>query len=105
MKKIIIAATLSLLSTAAFADASMDWKGGTNANGSQVGYNSSQNTGNGGPIGGHGGGMINGSVTGHDDTTYAGSRSDAVQGLHEAEGRGRSNGNGNARDNHGANKK
>jgi hypothetical protein len=69
MKSILIAAAAcSLLSTAAFADATLSLKG-TNSNGSSIGQQSSQATGNGGWVSGN---------NGPDQTTYPGSRADAV---------------------------
>ena len=66
MKKIILAAAFSLLATSAFAQASLGFKdGGTNSNGSSIGQQSSQVTGNGDWVGGNG-------TSGNDQTTSPG---------------------------------
>ena len=86
MKKIILAAAFSLLATSAFAQATLSMKdSGTSSNGSSIGQQSSQATGNGAWVGGNG---VNGSA--NDQTTYPGSRADAVHGVNGAPG---SNGN------------
>jgi hypothetical protein len=72
MKKIILAAAFSLLATSAFAQATLSMKdNGTNSNGSSIGQQSSQATGNGDWVGGNG-------TSGGDQTTSPGSRADAV---------------------------
>ena len=74
MKKIILAAAFSLLATSAFAQATLSMKdNGTNSNGSSIGQQSSQATGNGDWVGGNG-------TSGPDQTTSPGSRADAVHG-------------------------
>jgi len=69
VKSVLIAvAAFSLLSTAAFADATLTFKG-TDSNGSSIGQQSSQVTGNGGWVSGN---------NGPDQTTYPGSRAALV---------------------------
>ena len=82
MKKIILAATLSLVSTMAFSAANSDFKGGapgnTNANpDNSVAVGSSQVTGNGAVVGGHGTNTFGGT----DQTTAPGTRGNLVQGA------------------------
>jgi hypothetical protein len=78
MKKMILAAGLSLLATAAFAGATLDPSKGTNSKGSDVGQSSSSYKGNGDVIGGNGTYAANN--PGSDQTTGPHSRPDAVEG-------------------------
>jgi hypothetical protein len=78
MKKLILAAALSLLTTTAFAGATLTANGNSKSNGSIVGQLSSAATGNGDGIGGNGDGIA---ATGYDDTSSPGSRADAVHGY------------------------
>lgn len=80
MTKLLLAVTLSLLTTSAFAGATLTLKG-TNSQGSPIGVASSQATGNGDWVGGNGTG--DGTLGAGDQTTYPGSRADLV---HQANG-------------------
>ena len=87
MKKIILAATLSLVTTMAFAGATLDTKG-TDSNGSATGVSSSTYTGNGDHIGGNG-------TSGVDQTTDPASRPNLKQqyGVMNGNANGLDNGN------------
>ena len=76
MKKMMMAAALSLLSTAAFAQATMTNNDNSQSNGSSIGQQSSRVTGNGDWVGGNGTGT--GPYGAGDQTTSPGSRADAV---------------------------
>ena len=76
MKKIILAAALSLLTTAAFAEATLTANDNSKSNGSSIGQQSSAATGNGDHVGGNGTGA--GPNGAGDQTTSPGSRADAV---------------------------
>jgi hypothetical protein len=80
----IAAAVLGTPSWADQPDGTFVFKENSNSQGSNVGTASSQIIQNGQFVGGN-------HESGMDQTTYPGSRADEVQGLHEAEGRGRSN--------------
>jgi hypothetical protein len=82
MKTMIVAAALSLLSTAALAGAHYDLKGASNidtkGNGNLVATYSSSGTGNGAVVGGNGTSYDN---SGADQTNAPGSRAAAVRSL------------------------
>lgn len=83
MKKIILAATLSLVSTMAFSAANSDFKDApSKSQGSSIGVASSQVTGNGAVVGGHGTNTFGGT----DQTTGPGTRADAVNAAGGAPG-------------------
>ena len=92
--KFILAAAFSLLTTAAFAGATLTG-GTTNSQGSTVGQSSSSYTGNGDVIGGHG--TVATANPGQDQTTGPASRPSLMQQY------GVFNGQGNAGDNAGVN--
>lgn len=75
MKRIVIASVFALISSAAFAQATIDTNDNSKSNGSTIGQQSSAATGNGDVVSGNGTGE--GFFSG-DQTTYAGSRADAV---------------------------
>ena len=81
MKKMILAAALSLLTTAAFAEATLTDNDNSKSNGSSIGQQSSAAKGNGDWVGGNGTGA--GPYGAGDQTTEPGSRADAV---HESNG-------------------
>ena len=76
MKKIILAAAFSLLTTSAFAQATMTNNDNAKSNGSTIGQELSQVKGNGDWVGGNGTGA--GPYGSGDQTTAPGSRADAV---------------------------
>ena len=76
VKKMILAAALSLLTTAAFADATMTNNNNSNSNGSLIGQQSSAVKGNGDWVSGNGTGT--GPYGIGDQTTSPGSRANAV---------------------------
>ncbi|HKN04149.1 MAG TPA: hypothetical protein VJY31_09420 [Buttiauxella sp.] len=78
MKKIILAATLSLVTTMAFASATMSPNDNSRSNGSSIGQQSSAATGNGDWVGGNGTGA--GVYGAGDQTTEPGSRAALVHG-------------------------
>lgn len=92
MKKMIMAAAASLLTTAAFAGATYDIKGSsnteTNGNGNMVSTYSSSGTGNGAVVGGNGDSYDN---SGDDQTNAPRSRAEAVHelGVGKAKGLGK----------------
>jgi hypothetical protein len=79
--KLLGVIALIFLGSGAFAGATIEGKE-SKSNGSNVGKAASSCTGCGDVVGGNG-------TSGMDQTTAPGSRADAVQGLHAAEGRGR----------------
>ena len=81
MKKIILAATLSLVTTMAFAGATLDSSKDTNAKGSLVGQSSSSYTGNGDVIGGNGATAT--ANPSRDQTQGANTRSNMVHGVQD----------------------
>ena len=87
MKKLFLASVAVIAVTgASFAEATLELKG-TNSNGSTIGVQSSQATGNGDWVSGNG----TGGFGGGDQTSYAGERGDLVQTDLAKEGRGNSN--------------
>lgn len=76
MNKFIIAATISLLTTSAFAAATLTPNDNSKSNGSSIGQQSSAAKGNGDWVGGNGTGA--GPWGAGDQTTYPGSRADLV---------------------------
>ena len=84
MKKIILAAALSLVTTMAFAGATIDTKT-TNSNGTAEGQGASSYTGNGDYVGGNGTSGVE-----NDQTTAPGSRVDAkiAAGMYNGNGHG-----------------
>lgn len=84
MKHLILAAAVSLLTTTAFAGATLTPKAnGSNSNGA-VGYDASRATGNGDWVGGNG--TQDGVFGAGDQTTYPGSRADLVRDLNNRGG-------------------
>ena len=83
MKKIILAATIAMFATSAFAGATLIPKD-TKANGNLIGKLSSQATGNGDWVGGNGTGA--GPYGANDQTTEPGSRADEVHTYNDAPG-------------------
>ena len=77
MNRMIIASIVALFATSAFAEATMESKG-TSSNGSPIGKQSSQVSGNGDWVSGNG--TQDGTYGAGDQTTDPGSRADAVAG-------------------------
>ena len=106
MKKIILAAVLSMASTMAFASATMDTNTNSNSQGSNEGVGASALTGNGDVVGGNG--TTSGSDS--DQTTGAGTRVDSLIAAHDQHGyesghaSGLANGNNGTTQNSGGNK-
>jgi len=82
MKSVILTCAIALAATSAFAGATYSLKGDsandTNGNGNLVGTYSSSGTGNGGVVGGNGTAYDG---VGRDQTTFPGSRAQAVHSL------------------------